>query len=331
MCSFISAFPRKQQPLPCNYIFKPCGKDLFTEWERHKSQAAGQKESYVIIRITPIQQFKDLWHLMSVFLFYRVKRVWTLKRKLAEALISRATEKKLRMTLESISICWKLTGKLLPSRLWYILNSKCRWTRMCRCQTQLFLYNLKKVGNARNPQKHKFVITAKCSTWASASPLGMVIENWFCSLNNNSCSLLKAVFWFAPSTSGQKRHKFMSFNPSLLGLNPHSSISAGALATKARSKGHQAPNSLKCTKKISAMGRVTENGKPALFRQKMICEVMVASQAVSHRSFLASAASLFFRQWRSMAGTGVDKSSVLGLVLIAQNEQKLLSHQNRQK
>lgn len=32
-----------------------------------------------------------------------------------------------------------------------------------------------------------------------------------------------------------------------------------------------------------------------------------------------------------MAGTGVDKSSVLGLVLIPQNEQKLPSHQNRQK
>lgn len=156
---------------------------------------------------------------------------------------------------------------MLPSRLWYILNFKCRWTCMCTCQTQVFLYNLKKVGNARNAQKHKFVITGKCSTRGTALPLGMVIENWFCSLENNSCSLLKASFWFAPSTLGQKRHKLISFSPSLLGLDPHSSISTGALATKARSKGDQASNSLKCTKKISAMGRVTENGKHALFRQ----------------------------------------------------------------
>lgn len=61
----------------------------------------------------------------------------------------------------------------------------------------------------------------------------------------------------------------------------------------------------------------------------MICEVMVASQAVSHRN-LASAAPLFFPSAAlSVAGTGVDKSSVLGLVLIAQNEQKLLSSQTR--
>lgn len=59
----------------------------------------------------------------------------------------------------------------------------------------------------------------------------------------------------------------------------------------------------------------------------------VALQVVSHRTFfLASAASVFsLGSDISMAGTGVDKSSGLGLVLIAQNEQKLLPHQNRQK
>lgn len=47
---FISAFSgKKKLPQPCNYILKLSGKGLFTECERHTSQATVQKESRIVI------------------------------------------------------------------------------------------------------------------------------------------------------------------------------------------------------------------------------------------------------------------------------------------
>lgn len=82
-------------------------------------------------------------------------------------------------------------------------------------------------------------MAGKCSTWATALPLGMVIENWFCSLKKTTAVHCWRLFMDLHHIHQCKRDTHLCYrSSSVLGLDPRSSVSTntGALARKTSSQ-----------------------------------------------------------------------------------------------
>lgn len=137
---------------------------------------------------------------------------------------------------------------------------------MCRCQTQLFLYSSKKVGNAKKIPKHKFVTTGKCSTWATVLLLG--IDSALLKTPGVRCWRL---FICTIYTSAKKTWVY-AVVACLHWVLTHTALSTQILAHRlgkpvAKATRHKLLSNVQSKWKRSVICEVTENGKHAIFRQ----------------------------------------------------------------